>query len=154
MKKLLLLLFLIPNLVMAEEKFIPVAEYTANKAHWQSNLYEILYVACRCGFAYSSAHHQLVEHIGEDEVKEDLHKKGFDIAMKAADHIENTFGGDISQFDYSSLELTIEGIADFYEGEAKKSYIGNKQFNGIMGNDLKACESYDAFFEGLLREAV
>ena len=33
-------------------------------------------------------------------------------------------------------------------------YRKNKQFNGIMGNDLKACESYDAFFEGLLREAV
>ena len=138
---------------MGEEKFVPVAEYTANKAHWQSNLYEILYVASRCGFAYATAHHELVEHVGEDEVKEDLHKKGFDIAMIATNHIENTFG-DISRFDYSSLLLTIEGIADFYEEEAKKSYIGNNQFNGIMGNDLKACESHDAFFESLLREAV
>ena len=41
MKKLLLLLFLIPNLVMAQEKIVPVAEYTASNTDWQSNLYII-----------------------------------------------------------------------------------------------------------------
>ena len=72
MKKILLLVFLIPNLVTTEEKFIPVIEYTANNPNWQSNIYEILYVAYRCGFAYSSAQHKVVEHMGDDEVKAEL----------------------------------------------------------------------------------
>ena len=153
MKKLLLLLFLMPNLVMAEEKILPVAEYTASNTDWQSNLYEILYVACRCGFAYSSAHHELIERVGEEGVKEDLHEKGLAIAMNAVDYIEDMYG-DIAYYDIGSLKFTVEQIAEFYDVEAANNYIGKNQFKGIIGMDLKTCESYDAFFDGLVQRAV
>ena len=48
-----------PNLVSAEEQMIPVAEYTAANTKWQSNLYETLYVATRCGTVYLEAHRQI-----------------------------------------------------------------------------------------------
>jgi len=149
MKKILLLLFLIPNLVTSEEEFVPVTEYTANNPNWQSNIYEILYVAYRCGYAYSSAHHKLVEHIGDDGVKVDLYIKGLRIAMTAVEHVENTYG-DISLYDFNSITFTVRAIDEFYYEQAKMNYKGNSQFDGIIGNDLKACEGYDAFFESLV----
>ena len=62
MKKLPLILFLISNLVMAQDKIVPVAEYTASNTDWQSNLYDIYYVACRCGFAYQAAYEEMIKH--------------------------------------------------------------------------------------------
>ncbi|MBT5836413.1 MAG: hypothetical protein HOH76_04440 [Hellea sp.] len=153
MKKILLLVFLIPNLVTTEEKFIPVIEYTANNPNWQSNIYEILYVAYRCGFAYSSAHHELVEHIGDDGVKVDLYIKGLRIAMTAVEHVENTYG-DISLYDFNSITFTVRAIDEFYYEQAKMNYKGNSQFGGTIGNDLKSCEGYDTFFESIVIKDV
>ena len=153
MKKILLLLFLIPNLVTSEEEFVPVTEYTANNPNWQSNIYETLYVAYRCGLAYSSAHHKLVEHMGDDGVKVDLYIKGLRIAMTAVEHVENTYG-DISLYDFNSKTFTVEAIDEFYYEQAKMNYKGNSQFDGIIGNDLKSCEGYDTFFESIVIKDV
>ena len=151
MKKLLLLLFLIPNLVMAQEKILPVAEYTASNTDWQSNLYDIYYVACRCGLAYHAAYEEMQKH-NEDEVDTSLHDRGYAMVMNIADYIYE-YSEVIANYE-EALISEIEAIFAFYQHEAAKSYIKNNQFKGIIGKDISTCKDYESFYERLVQGAV
>ena len=151
MKKLLLLLLLIPNLVMAQEKIVPVAEYTASNTDWQSNLYDIYYVACRCGFAYQAAYEEMQKH-SEGEVDISLHDRGYVMVMSMADYVYE-HGEGISNHQ-EAFENQMEAIFAFYQNEAAKSYIKNNQFNGIIGKDISTCNDYESFYDGLVQRAV
>ena len=151
MKKILLLLFLIPNLVMAQEKIIPVAEYTASNTDWQSNLYDIYYVACRCGFAYQAAYEEMQKH-SEDEVDTSLHDRGYVMVMSMADYVYEHGEGIANH--QEAFENQMEAIFAFYQNEAAKSYIKNNQFKGIIGRDISTCKDYESFYESLVQGAV
>jgi hypothetical protein len=73
--------------------------------------------------------------------------------MTAVEHVENTYG-DISLYDFNSITFTVRAIDEFYYEQAKMSYKGNSQFDGIIGNDLKSCEGYDTFFESIVIKDV
>ena len=151
MKKLLLLLFLIPNLVMAQEKIVPVAEYTASNTDWQSNLYDVYYVACRCGFAYQAAYEEMQKH-NEDEVDTSLHDRGYVMMMNMADYVYE-HGASIANHQ-KAFENQMEAILAFYQYEASKSYIKNNKFNGIIGKDISTCKDYESFYDGLVKKVV
>ena len=151
MKKLLLLLFLIPNLVMAQEKILPVAEYTASNTDWQSNLYDIYYVACRCGLAYHAAYEEMQKH-NEDEVDTSLHDRGYAMVMNIADYIYEY--SEVIVHHERALMSEIDAIFAFYQHEAAKSYIENNQFKGIIGRDISTCKDYESFYESLVQGAV
>ena len=151
MKKLLLLLLLIPNLVMAQEKIVPVAEYTASNTDWQSNLYDVYYVACRCGFAYQAAYEEMQKH-NEDEVDTSLHDRGYVMLMSMADYL--TDNADEESFYNKRLENQMEAIFAFYQQEASKSYIENNQFTGIIEKDISTCKDYESFYDSLVQRAV
>ena len=151
MKKLLLLLFLIPNLVMAQEKIVPVAEYTTSNTDWQSNLYDVYYVACRCGFAYQAAYEEMQKH-NEDEVDTSLHDRGYLMMMSMADYVYEH--GEGIAHHQEAFENQMEAIFAFYQHEAAKSYIENNQFNGIIGKDISTCKDYESFYDGLVQRAV
>ena len=151
MKKLLLILFLISNLLMAQDKIVPVAEYTASNTDWQSNLYDVYYVACRCGFAYQAAYEEMQKHF-EDEVDISLHDRGYVMMMNMADYLTDNV--DEKSFYDKKLENQMEAIFAFYKNEASKSYIENNQFNGIIGKDISTCKDYESFYDGLVQRAV
>ena len=151
MKKLLLLLFLIPNLVMAQEKILPVAEYTASNTDWQSNLYDIYYVACRCGLAYHAAYEEMQKH-NEDEVDTSLHDRGYVMVMNMVDYIYEY--SEVIVHHERALMSEIDAIFAFYQHEAAKSYIKNNQFKGIIGKDISTCKNYESFYESLIQKAV
>ena len=151
MKKLLLLLFLIPNLVMAQEKIVPVAEYTASNTDWQSNLYDIYYVACRCGFAYQAAYEEMQKH-NEDEVDTSLHDRGYVMMMSMADYVYEHGEGIANH--QKAFENQMEAIFAFYQHEAAKSYIENNQFTGIIEKDISTCKDYESFYDSLVQRAV
>ena len=150
-KLIILLLLLIPNLLMAQEKIVPVAEYTSSNTDWQSNLYDIFYVACRCGFAYHAAYEEMQKH-NEDEVDTSLHDRGYAMVMNMTDYI----------YEYSrvighherALMSEIDAIFDFYLHDAAKSYIKNNQFKGIIGKDISTCKDYESFYDELVQRAV
>jgi len=137
---------------MGDEKMRPVAAYTATNTHWQSNLYDVFYVACRCGFAYAAAHEQLDEHDGDRDIKISFHTQAFRILINVSKHIQSKMKdeGGYSQ----SLKNEMDSIASYYAAIAPQSYSGNNQFNGIMGKDIATCKHYETFFEGLVKEAV
>ena len=151
MKKLLLLLLLIPNLVMAQEKIVPVAEYTSSNTDWQSNLYDIFYVACRCGFAYHAAYEEMQKH-NEGKVDTSLHDRGYAMVMNMADYIYEY--SEVIDHHEEALIREIEAIFAFYQHEAAKSYIKNNQFKGIIGKDISTCKDYESFYERLVQGAV
>ena len=151
MKKLLLLLLLIPNLVMAQEKIVPVAEYTASNTDWQSNLYDVYYVACLCGFAYQAAYEEMQKH-NEDEVDTSLHDRGYVMLMSMADYL--TDNADEESFYNKRLENQMEAIFAFYQQEASKSYIENNQFTGIIEKDISTYKDYESFYDSLVQRAV
>ena len=151
MKKILLLLFLIPNLVIAQEKIVPVAEYTASNTDWQSNLYDVYYVACRCGFAYQAAYEEMQKH-NEDEVDTSLHDRGYVMVMSMADYVYE-HGEGIANHQVA-FENQMEAIFAFYQDEASKSYIKNNKFNGIIGKDISTCKDYESFYDGLIKKVV
>ena len=151
MKKLLLLLLLIPNLVMAQEKIVPVAEYTTSNTDWQSNLYDIYYVACRCGFAYQAAYEEMQKH-NEDEVDTSLHDRGYVMMMNMADYVYE-HGASIANHQ-KAFENQMEAICAFYQHEASKTYIDKNQFNGIIGKDISTCKAYESFYDGLVQRSV
>ena len=151
MKKLLLLLLLIPNLVTAQEKILPLAEYTASNTDWQSNLYDIYYVACRCGFAYQAAYEEMQKH-SEDEVDTSLHDRGYAMVMNMADYIYE-YSKVIANHE-EALIREIDAIFAFYQHEASKSYVENNQFKGIIGRDISTCKDYESFYESLVQGAV
>ena len=151
MKKLLLILLLIPNLVMAQEKIVPVAEYTASNTDWQSNLYDIYYVACRCGFAYQAAYEEMQKH-SEDEVDTSLHDRGYVMVMSMADYVYEHGEGIANH--QKAFENQMEAIFAFYQHEASKSYSENNQFKGIIGRDISTCKDYESFYESLVQGAV
>ena len=140
-----------PNLVMAQERVFPVAEYTASNTDWQSNLYDIYYVACRCGFAYHAAYEEMQKH-NEDEIDTSLHDRGYAMVMNMTDYI----------YEYSrvighherALMIEIDAIFAFYQHDAAKSYIKNNQFKGIIGKDISTCKDYESFYESLVQRAV
>ena len=151
MKKLLLILLLIPNLVMAKEKIVPLAEYTASNTKWQSNLYDVYYVACRCGFAYQAAYEEMQKH-NEDEVDTSLHDRGYVMMMNMADYVYE-HGVSIANHQ-KAFENQMEAILAFYQYEASKSYIKNNKFNGIIGKDISTCKDYESFYDGLIKKVV
>jgi len=152
-KLLLLLLFLIPHLALAEEPLIPLAEYTANKADWKSNLYEVFYVASRCALLYGAAYNEQ-DDVDNDTVSKDLYDQAMMILGGTEDLIERKLG-DINDYPYAyELENKMMNVAHFYYKEAGNSYLGNNQFKGMIGDDLNTCEGYDGFFEDLLRDTV
>lgn len=151
MKKLILLLLLIPNVVIAQEKILPVAEYTASNTDWQSNLYDIYYVACRCGFAYQAAYEEIQNH-NKDEVDTNLHDRGYVMMMSMADYLIDN--ADEESFYNKSLENQMEAIFAFYQNEASKSYMENNKFNGIIGKDISTCKGYESFYDGLVKRVV
>jgi len=53
-----------------------------------------------------------------------------------------------------TLENEMNEIHAFYKQEVPISYKGNNTFEGLVEEDMKACESYFGFFEALLRKAV
>ena len=140
-----------PNLVMAQEKIVPVAEYTASNTDWQSNLYDIYYVACRCGLAYHAAYEEMQKH-NEHEIDTSLHDRGYAMVMNMTDYI----------YEYSrvighherALMIEIDAIFAFYQHDAAKSYIKNNQFKGIIGKDISTCKDYESFYESLVQGAV
>ena len=150
-KLIILLLLLIPNLVLAQERVVPVAEYTSSNTDWQSNLYDIYYVACRCGFAYHAAYEEMQKH-NEDEIDTSLHDRGYAMVMNMTDYI----------YEYSrvighherALMIEIDAIFSFYQHDAAKNYIKNNQFKGIIGKDISACKDYESFYDGLVQRAV
>ena len=150
-KLIILLLLLIPNLVLAQERVVPIAEYTASNTDWQSNLYDIYYVACRCGFAYHAAYEEMQKH-NEDEIDTSLHDRGYAMVMNMTDYI----------YEYSrvighherALMIEIDAIFSFYQHDAAKNYIKNNQFKGIIGKDISACKDYESFYDGLVQRAV
>ena len=152
MKKLILLLLLIPDLALAEEPLIPLAEYTTANTKWQSNLYETLYVATRCGTVYLEAHRQIEDSTGA--ASKDLFKKSHTILLNTADYIDAVFKE--SEVDYltQTLENEMDEIHAFYKQEVPSSYKGNNTFEGIVKDDMNSCERYFGFFEGLLKGAV
>ena len=152
MKKLFLLLFLITHPASAEDQMIPVAEYTAANTKWQSNLYEMLYVATRCGTVYLEAHRQIED--STSAASKDLFKKSHTILLNTADYIDAMFEENEVDYLTQTLENEMNEIHAFYKQEVPISYKGNNTFEGLVEDDMNACESYFGFFEGLLREAV
>ena len=151
--KTTLILFLIPHLASAEEPLIPLAEYTANKADWQSNLYEVFYVASRCALLYGAAYNEQGD-VDNDTVSKDLYDQAITILGGTEDLIERKLGS-MSDYPYAyELENKMMNVAHFYYKEAGNSYLGDNQFKGMIGDDLNTCEGYDDFFEGLLRDMV
>jgi hypothetical protein len=152
MKKLLIIcLVVISNQVTGEERIVPVAEFTAKNTDWQSNLYGIYYVACRCGFAYQAAYEEMKKH-SEDEIDTSLHDRGYVMVMSMADYVYE-HGEGIANHQVA-FENQMEAIFAFYQNEAAKSYIKNNHFKGIIGKDISTCKSYESFYDGLVRRAV
>jgi hypothetical protein len=151
MKKLLILLLLISNLVIAQEKIVPLTEYTTSNIDWQSNLYDVYYVACRCGFAYQAAYEEMQKHT-EDEVDTYFHDRGYVMIMSMADYL--TDNADEKSFFDKKLENQMEAIFAFYQDEASKSYIENNKFNGIIGKDILTCKDYESFYNSLNKKTV
>ena len=146
--KLLLLLFLIPHLASAEEKMIPVADYTATNTKWQSNLYETLYVATRCGTVYLEAHRQIED--STSATSKNLFKKSHTILLNTADYIDAMFEENEVDYLTQTLENEMNEIHAFYKQEVPISYKGNNTFGGLVEDDMKACENHYEFFEGLI----
>ena len=152
MKKLLLLLFLIPHLASAEEKMIPVADYIASHSNWQSNLYEMLYVSNRCGTVYLEAHRQIED--DNEEVSKALFNKSHTILLNTAYYIDALFKGNEIDYFPQSLEYEMGQIHAFYMREVPNSYKGNNTFKGMVNDDMNTCQSFFGFFERLWSEAV
>ena len=151
MKKLLIIcLVVISNLVTGEERIVPVAEFTAKNTDWQSNLYGIYYVACRCGFAYQAAYEEMQKH-SEDDIDSSLHDRAYVMMINMALYIEEI--GNIFHYD-KILENQLEAIFAFYQNEASKSYVENNKFNGIIGKDISTCKDYESFYDALVQRAV
>ena len=148
MKKLFLLLFLIPHLAIAEDQMIPLADYTTANTKWQSNLYETLYVATRCGTVYLEAHRQIEDSTGA--ASKDLFKKSHTILLNTADYIDAMFEENEVDYLTQTLENEMDEIHAFYKQEVPISYKGNNTFEGLVEEDMNACESYFGFFEGLI----
>ena len=140
-----------PNLVMTQEKIVPVAEYTSSNTDLQSNLYDIYYVACRCGLAYHAAYEEMQKH-NEDEVDTSLHDRGYAMVINMADYIYE-YSRVIGQHE-RTLMSEIDAIFAFYQHEASKSYAENNQFKGIIGKDISTCKDYESFYESLVQRAV
>ena len=152
MKKLLLILFLIPHLASAEDQMIPVADYTAANTKWQSNLYETLYVATRCGTVYLEAHRQIED--STSATSKNLFKKSHTILLNTADYIDAMFEENEVDYLTQTLENEMNEIHAFYKQEVPISYKGNNTFEGLVEEDMNACESHYEFFESLLKEDV
>ena len=136
---------------MTQEKIVPVAEYTSSNTDWQSNLYDIFYVACRCGFAYHAAYEEMQKY-NEDEIDSSLHDRGYAMVMNMTDYIYEYFK--VIANHEESLIREIDAIFAFYQHDAAKNYIKNNQFKGIIGKDISTCKDYESFYESLVQRAV
>ena len=153
MKKLLLLLFFIPNLAIAEASMIPLAKYIADKDDWQSNFYEVFYVTCRCALLYAAVHKGSYG-IDEKHYDKEHWKKSWSLVDSLEDYIDQKEPVYSDSKNTYILERTLINLWGFYSSETSKNHIGDNQFKGVMYDDLITCEKYDKFFESLLREAV
>ena len=79
MKKLLLLLFLIPNLVTAES----IQDYLDNNPRWSEEIKEIIYLTTRCsGILQVVGQHRIV--VGDAELGSVLLEDGRDLGLRSA----------------------------------------------------------------------
>jgi len=131
---------------------IPVADYTATNTKWQSNLYETLYVATRCGTVYLEAHRQIED--STSATSKNLFKKSHTILLNTADYIDAMFEENEVDYLTQTLENEMNEIHAFYKQEVPISYKGNNTFEGLVEEDMNACESHYEFFESLLKEDV
>ena len=149
MKKLILLLFLIPHLASAEEKMIPVAGYIDTHPKWQSSLYETFYVAMRCGFSYLEAAKVMKD---DAVVSSSLDYMATIFLRHTGKHLDAALlKKRIILHSTESLGEEIDHISAFYKQEVPASYNGKDWFNGIVGEDMSTCESHYEFFEGLIK---
>ena len=151
MKHLLTLLVFISTSLMADETLVPLKDYTTNKPNWQSNAYEIYYVATRCALATHAAYEEMLKH-NKEEALDRLHDRGYNMAVNAVLYLEEN----TNKAFYFSIyeEQKLESLFSFYQDEAKQNYIENNKFKGIIGSDIITCDGYEGFYDGLVRRAV
>ena len=79
MKKLLLLLFLIPNLVTAES----IQDYLDNNPRWSEEIKEIIYLTTRCsGIVQVVGQHRIT--VGDAELGPVILEEGRDLGLRSA----------------------------------------------------------------------
>ena len=79
MKKLLLLLFLIPNLVSAES----IQDYLDNNPRWSEEIKEIIYLTTRCsGIVQVVGQHRIA--VGDTELGPVILEDGRDLGLRSA----------------------------------------------------------------------
>ena len=151
MKHLLTLLVFISTSLMADETLVPLKDYTTNKPNWQSNAYEIYYVATRCALATHAAYEEMLKH-NKEEALDRLHDRGYNMAVNAVLYLEEN----TNKAFYFSIyeEQKLESLFSFYQDEAKKSYIENNKFKGIIGSDIITCDGYESFYHSLVQWVV
>ena len=151
MKHLLTLLLFISTSVMAYEKLDPLKDYITNRPNWQSNAYEIYYVASRCAFVTQAAYEEMLKH-NDEKVLDRIHDRGYNMVVNAILYLEENTNDALYLSIYEEQKLEV--ILSFYQHEAEKSYIENNKFKGIIGSDIHTCNSYEGFYDGLVRRAV
>ena len=136
MKKLLLLLFLIPNLVTAES----IQDYLDNNPKWSEETKEIIYLTTRCsGILQVVGQHRIV--VGDQEYGPVLLELGRDLGLRS---------GQLALESGLSMENIKERMIYWMKRYADDSISNTDNYNNIFVGDF----ADDFAFCGALVKAI
>jgi hypothetical protein len=136
MKKLLLLLFLIPNLVTAES----IQDYLDNNPKWSEETKEIIYLTTRCsGILQVVGQHRIV--VGDQEYGPVLLELGRDLGLRS---------GQLALESGLSMENIKERMIYWMKRYADDSISNTDNYNNIFVGDF----ADDFTFCGTLVKAI
>ena len=131
MKKLLLLLFLIPNLVTAES----IQDYLDNNPKWSEETKEIIYLPTRCsGILQVVGQHQIV--IGDQEYGPVLLELGRNLGLRSGQ-----LALDEGLSEDNIKERMIYWMKRYADDSISNTDNYNNIFFGDVGDDVQFCVS-------------
>ena len=131
MKKLLLLLFLIPNLVTAES----IQDYLDNNPKWSEETKEIIYLTTRCsGILQVVGQHRIV--VGDQEYGPVLLELGRDLGLRSGQ-----LALDEGLSEDNIKERMIYWMKRYADDSISNTDNYNNIFFGDFGDDFQFCVS-------------
>ena len=151
MKKLLLFLFLIPNLVMGEDKILSINNYMKLTPNWENDEYQIVKIGTRCGGIFDA--YLLSLDIVGSLTKDDL-KQFIDLGIN--DVYVHSVGSIVESKKVMPVEVFINKYnfwVDFYKKMGNENHEKhNDFFAGMVGDDMQSCLDNYKLYQNILEQ--
>ena len=142
MRRFMLLVFFISNIVFAHNDILSIDDYMNEHPRWKNELSNIIYIGTRCGMVFFEA---------SNEVSKEINNKN----AEKYSYVSKIFFYNTSDIANNKViwpphtRLILEFYGYFYKQNIFKNYLGNDEFTGLIKKDLETCiVNYD-FFEKL-----